>query len=641
MGVINSQFHNAIDARSLASALGGEISGDQIRAPGPGHSKEDRSLSVRVDDRAPGGYVVHSFAGDDPITCKDYVREKAGLGAFKPNRQGRKHHPASSGAKRSIEATYDYRDESGVLRYQVVRLKPKSFRQRRPGGNDWIWNLDAVRRVLYRLPEILQYPDGTVFVCEGEKDADRVASLEHCATTVASGKWTEDCVKSLAGRDIIILQDNDDAGEKKALAAAQALHSVAKTIRIVLLPDLPPGGDVSDWLDADPERAGKLVDACFDVPEWSPASSAIPVEAATTSLQSARASSFEMKSIQWLWPGRYALGKLGLLVGLPDEGKGQVFCDMAARVTQGWDWPCGEGKAPKGNVILLTAEDDIGDTIRPRLVAAGADCDRVEIIKMVRASEKERMFSLVTDLDLLRKKIVEVGDVKLVQIDPITAYLGNGKVDSFRTTDVRSVLAPVVEFAADLRVSVVGIMHFNKKTDVDNALLRVSDSLAFGATARHVYAVVDDAENDRKLLVKAKNNLAAAGNKALAYHFGGREVGNDPESGETIFAPHILWEDQHVEVTATEAMQANTSKSPAARDEAKKFLADILANGPMVKAEIEEAAGANGISERTLFRAKGELGVMAKKDGPSGTWTWRLPEGAAKIRFRKEGEGCQ
>jgi putative DNA primase/helicase len=171
-------------------------------------------------------------------------------------------------------------------------------------------------------------------------------------------------------------------------------------------------------------------------------------------------------------------------------------------------------------------------------------------------------------------------------------------------------------------------MHFNKKTDVDNALLRVSDSLAFGATSRHVYAVIDDAENKRKLFVKAKNNLSAAGNKALAYRFGGREVGNDPHSGETIFAPHILWEGKHVDVTATEAMQA--SKSPAARDEAKKFLAGILANGPVVKAEIEEAAKANGVSERTLFRVKAELGVMAKKDGPNGTWMWRLPEGPAR-----------
>jgi putative DNA primase/helicase len=231
---------------------------------------------------------------------------------------------------------------------------------------------------------------------------------------------------------------------------------------------------------------------------------------------------------------------------------------------RGSEWPCGEGRAPKGNVILLTAEDDINDTIVPRLRAADADLDRVEIVKMVRQDgNRDRMFSLVTDLPLLRQKLAEVGDVKLVQIDPITAYLGNsnGKWDSYRTTDVRAVLGPVVEFAAELNVAIVGIMHFNKKTDVNNALLRISDSLAFGATARHVYAVVDDAENDRKLFVKAKNNLAAAGNKSLAYHFGGYEVGPDPKTGQTIFAPHILWEKDHVDVTASEAMQANVNKS--------------------------------------------------------------------------------
>ncbi len=90
-------------------------------------------------------------------------------------------------------------------------------------------------------------------------------------------------------------------------------------------------------------------------------------------LKSARASTFEMSAIQWLWPNRFALGKLGILAGLPDEGKGQVLCDMAARVTRGLDWPCGEGTAPLGNVLLLTAEDDPKDTVVPRLLAAGAD----------------------------------------------------------------------------------------------------------------------------------------------------------------------------------------------------------------------------------------------------------------------------
>jgi hypothetical protein len=247
---------------------------------------------------------------------------------------------------------------------------------------------------------------------------------------------------------------------------------------------------------------------------------------------------------------------------------------------------------------------------------------------MVCAGGKDRMFSLVTDLKMLRQKIAEVGDVALIEIDPISAYLGVGKVDSFRTTDVRAVLGPVVDLANECKVAIIGIMHFNKKVDVTNALLRVSDSLAFGATARHVYGVVNDAENKRKLLVRAKNNLASAElDKALAYRFGARMVGIDPQSGKEIWAPHVVWEGQHVDVTAIEAMQAaSDNKAPAARDEAKKFLNDMLASGPVPKTDIQEAAEANGIAERTLFRAKSELKIMAKRDAPGGGWTWRLPD---------------
>jgi putative DNA primase/helicase len=333
-----------------------------------------------------------------------------------------------------------------------------------------------------------------------------------------------------------------------------------------------------------------------------------------------------MSALQWLWPDRFAIGKLGILAGLPDEGKGQVFADMAARVTRGSEWPCGEGVAPQGNVILLSAEDDPQDTVVPRLAAAGADLDRVEIVSMVRDSNKNRMFSLVTDLALLRQKIAEVGNVRLVLIDPISAYLGFGKIDSFRTTDVRAVLAPVVELAAELKVAIIGIMHFNKKVDITNALLRISDSLAFGATARHVFAVIDDPDNHRKLFVKGKNNLARSEIKALAYSFESRDVGRDHDTGERISAPHIVWQSTHVDVTATEAMQAaTTSKAPAARDKAKNFLTGLLASGPMPVHDIKDAAEANAIAWRTVERVKQGLGVIAKKTALDGGWTWLLP----------------
>jgi hypothetical protein len=272
---------------AIAKALGGKVNGDQVRAPGPGHSPKDDSLSVKIDPSAPDGFVVHSFAGDDPITCRDYVRERCGLGAFVPRTRRPRTSPAE--IRQLMQAAvaamaeerpaggvltniYSYGDEAGAELYQVLRyMNPKTFRQRRPNGKDsWIWNLNGTRRVLYRLRELLEYPDATVFFCEGEKDADRVASLKLCAATVAGGNWTDECVQALAGRDVMILEDNDDAGRKKAHNAATRLHGIAKTVRIVRLPGLAEHEDVSDWLDADPHNADKLVHVCFATPLWEP-----------------------------------------------------------------------------------------------------------------------------------------------------------------------------------------------------------------------------------------------------------------------------------------------------------------------------------------------------------------------------------
>jgi hypothetical protein len=192
--------------QTLAKAPGGEVNRSQVLAPGPGHSPIDRSLSVKLDSDAPDGFVVHSFAGDDPLKCRDHVREKAGLEPFKANGGGRRRASNDAieralmtavaaqrpdGNKRHIVVKYDYTDAAGVLLYQVLRLEPKSFRQRRPDGNGgWIWELDE-RRVPYHWPELLKYPDGTVFICEGEKDADRSVDAGRCCCKRHQGSRCE------------------------------------------------------------------------------------------------------------------------------------------------------------------------------------------------------------------------------------------------------------------------------------------------------------------------------------------------------------------------------------------------------------------------------------------------------------------
>src|SRR5262249_40261836 len=174
----------------------------------------------------------------------------------------------------------------------------------------------------------------------------------------------------------------------------------------------------------------------------------------------------------------------------------------------------------------------------------GADLTRVHIVNSVRIDGEDKTFNLVTDLHLLRKAITRIGNVVLVIIDPVSAYLGVGKVDGRSATDVRGILTPLKNMAEELHVAVIGIAHFNKKDDVKSALLRVSDSIAYVAAARHVYAVVDDPEDkNSKLFVKAKNNLARD-TKALRYGMGVKTVGHDAKLDVDIVAPYIVWHPQ-------------------------------------------------------------------------------------------------
>jgi putative DNA primase/helicase len=338
-----------------------------------------------------------------------------------------------------------------------------------------------------------------------------------------------------------------------------------------------------------------------------------------------KAADLEMRGVDWLWPGRFARGKFGLIAGLPDMGKGQIAAFIAAAVTAAIPLPCDEGIAPQGKVIWFNAEDDARDTVLPRLTAAGADLNRIRFVNGARVGGVEKMFSLVTDLQLLRKAINEIGNVVLVIIDPVSAYLGVGKVDGRSATDVRGVLTPLKDMAEELHVAVIGIAHFNKKDDIKSALLRVSDSIAYVAAARHVYAVVDDPEDkNSKLFVKAKNNLARD-TKALRYGMSVKTVGSDKKLGVDITAPFIVWHPQHVEITANEAMAA--AGSHTAKREAKEFLLERLEAGAVRSDDIIEEAKQEGIAKRTLDRAKRDLGIKSRKT-PSkfdGEWFWELP----------------
>jgi putative DNA primase/helicase len=348
--------------------------------------------------------------------------------------------------------------------------------------------------------------------------------------------------------------------------------------------------------------------------------------------ESISADQVKIEAIDWLWPGRFALGKLGLLGGMPERGKGLIISDVFARITRtGGKWPCDEGAVPHGDVILLQQEDDLSDTVVPRLRAAGADLARVHILQMIkRADGSKRMFSISGDLPMLFKKIDALTDPQILVIDPLTAYIG--KLNAWSGNEVRSALMPLVDLLKHFHIAGLGIMHFNKKVDVDNALARIADSLAFGAVARHCFVTTDDPENERRLLVKAKNNLAPDV-KALSYRIETRRAGQDHRDGRDVFAPCVVWGHEHVEISAIQAMQAEAGGGAASnpRKEAKDLLLRLLEGVSMAQKDVEEHAEGEGISLKTLKRAKKELGVESYKGGLAGGWMWHYQRKATAV----------
>jgi hypothetical protein len=342
--------------------------------------------------------------------------------------------------------------------------------------------------------------------------------------------------------------------------------------------------------------------------------------------------------VEWLWPGRIALGKLTLIAGEAGLGKSQVSIAMAAAVTTGGEWPCGEGRAPQGHVVILSAEDGAADTVVPRLMAAGADRHRVHLVSAVRDDDgkSRRVFDLSADLMLLEQKISEIDNVRLIVIDPISSYLGR-KVDSHVNAAVRAVLEPVSEMAARLRVAIVAITHPPKGTTT--AINRFIGSIAFVAAARAAFMLTRDPEDDtRRLLLGVKNNLAPLGD-GVAFRLEQRIIG-DPAEG--IVASSILWDDEPVNVTADQALQAADAQGGADRSEAaaaEEFLRDLLAGGPVAAVEVKREANAAGFSWATVRRARVKLGVQSIRVAESGDglggrghWVWSLPAGPVALR---------
>ncbi|QGZ61078.1 AAA family ATPase [Paraburkholderia acidisoli] len=330
------------------------------------------------------------------------------------------------------------------------------------------------------------------------------------------------------------------------------------------------------------------------------------------------AANLEPQPVDWLWNEWLALGKLHLLAGAPGQGKTTLAMSLAAIVTRGGRWPDGSN-CTAGSVVIWSGEDDPGDTLLPRLMAAGAKRDKVYFVSGKNINGEFQSFDPARDTAALSKECEQLGDVRLIIVDPISSAVTG---DSHKNTETRRALQPLVNLAADMNAALIGITHFSKGGQGVDPTQRVIGSIAFAAVARVVLvaAKVKSADgSDRRIFARSKSNIGPD-DGGFEYHL--EQI--EPQAG--LLASVVVWGEK-VEGAATELLSepAEGDKDELnAKETAMEFLREILSS-PVQATTVALEAKAQGISARTLRRAADALRVKSRR-GHGNVFYWSLPQ---------------
>lgn len=343
-------------------------------------------------------------------------------------------------------------------------------------------------------------------------------------------------------------------------------------------------------------------------------------------VQLVKSSDIDLEPTDWLWKYYLAAGKLHILAGAPGSGKTTIAMRLAAIVSTGGKWPDGTKSIP-GSVLIWSGEDDPGDTIVPRLAAAGADRDRIYLVGSVSDVDGNRAFDPAQDMEWLEAAIESIDDLKLIIVDPITSAVAG---DSHKNSETRRSLQVFVDLAAKKKAAVIGITHLTKGTAGRDPLERLTGSLAFGALPRVVFIAAKDAEADedqdpKRYFTRAKSNIGPDGGGFEYEVVTGKMPGNERiETSWITFGEPLKGTARTILAAADEVKEPD--KSEVGR--AKSFLGEFLGRGMRTQADCLAAASMEDISERTLKRAKKELGIVARKDKGRmvGPWFWAFPD---------------
>jgi RecA/RadA recombinase len=501
------------------------------------------------------------------------------------------------------ETTYVIRDVTGADVAQHVRTDlpggGKRMRWSRGGRFD-LGGLSVTKLPLYRSETLAALTPGSrVVLCEGEKAATALAARGIAAVatvTGASAVPADEVLAMLRGFVVVLWPDADPPGREHMCRIARRLRRLGITcLAVDPWGDTDTGADAADF-DGDDAALRALLDTARE-----PDLGTVGVLVADVTPE----------RVEWLWYGRLPRGKLVILEGRPDEGKTTLALDLAARVSTGAAMPFETDTRPPAGVVVLSAEDGLADTIRPRLEAAGANLHRI-----VAAKPEELPTLDAAGIEYI-VALIERVDAQLVVIDPLMAFIPD-QLDTHRDHHSRRLLRKLSGLAEATGATVLVLRHVHKGVAL-NAKDAGGGSIGFTAAARVVLLAGDDPEDDtQKVLARVKGNLSAPF-PALAY----RLVADG-------FTVRVEWlrETDHLAEQLLALPAAPEDRS--ALGEAKDVILDLLANGPVAADLAIKQLKARGIAKRTWERAKTILRVCSRKEAFSGAWSWHPPDDRVK-----------
>jgi hypothetical protein len=348
-----------------------------------------------------------------------------------------------------------------------------------------------------------------------------------------------------------------------------------------------------------------------------------------------------LRASKWLWPGHLPQGALEITSGGLGIGKGLLACDHAARVTTNRTWPDGSPGCEIGTVIVISAEDNVEDFKR-RFMAAGADEQKVKILEHVIVNGRHEPFLIARDLKIIEMICRDLGDVRLIIIDPITAFMGSGRgFDSHRASDVRAQLLPLKIIAEKLNVTFSALTHPTKNAAAHAVIDNFIGSQAFIATARVGHYCIEELDEEdergfrrptgRVLFAHARRPSHSAPMPTLAFHQEIVRIGLDPDTEKAIEVPRLVWDKDPIDLTADEALARNKPKYGDGRKQrgqsVRAFLLTLLETGPQPAATIIANGAFLGFSFDQLKYARKQIGVVTYRLDKIGTsWFWALPQ---------------